>query len=189
MSSSSFFIDERDLFKDLVSEKNPAYKGMLKDYSVKSNLIHELESTLSLKQGVSIDTVLTKLSSALKRDHSFRRELLQKLDDATKQDIAGQVAGSLLNPTVPSGLIGRSIFAGGPVAALLTGSLSPTLFSSLLFASPRVVGEFLNALGISQRYASNIIEFLQKVKAGQRGSATAKSLFQLGRLKLKSENQ
>lgn len=177
------------LVKDLVSKEVPAYKAMISDYSVKSTLINELSSTLSLKEGASIDTALTKLSSAIKRDHTFRRELLQTLDAATKQDIAGQVAGSLLNPTVPSGLIGRSIFAGGPVAALLTGSLSPTLFSSLLFASPRVVGEFLNALGISQRYASNIMEFLQRMKVGQTSSTATKSLFQLGRLNLKSENK
>jgi len=178
----------RSEVKSLLSKNVKGYDAMVKGYEETSKLIKEIESSLSLKAGTSADTTIRKLASALKRDADFRKELLVKIDDLNKSDIAGQIAGAVLNPFVPSGLIGRSIFASGPISALFTGfsSVSPTLFSGLAFSSPRVVGEFIRALGLGSRYAENISKAVSKIyEAG--GRTTTKSLFQLGRLKLKEQ--
>lgn len=169
-----------------VLEKNvKGYKEMTKGYGETSTLINEIERTLSLKSTAAVDSTLRKLTSALRADSSFKRELLTKLDDATKADVAGQVAGSILNPIVPSGLIGRSIFAGGPAAIFLgSGTISPLMLQPLLMSSPRVIGEFLHAIGIGAKYADNIMAFLEKMKVAQTGRTASRSLFQAGRLQL-----
>ncbi len=176
----------RNGVNNLLNKEVPGYAEMTKGYRDASQLISELERTLSLKGTSAVDTTLKKLTSALKRDADFRRELLTKLDDATKADVAGQIAGAILNPVVPSGLIGRSVFASGPVAALFSGSVNPSMFTSIALSSPRIVGEFLNALGITARYAENIQKFLSKIKAVETARNIERPLFQAGRLK---ENQ
>jgi len=61
-------------------------------------------------------------------------------------------------------LVGRQLFAGaaitGATAASL-GAINPALLAGLAFASPRLVGEFLRALGLGNKAIEAILEFIK----------------------------
>lgn len=170
---------------DLLIKNVEGYQDMVKGYQQATSLIKEIENTLSLKPGARIDTTIRKLTSAMKQDNEFRKILVMTLDDLTKKDLTGSLAGAALNPVVPSGLIGRSIFATGlaglgSLAGILT--LNPSLFAGLIVSSPRIVGEFLRALGLSNQYISNFVKVLQRTGITEKTRLFEKGLFQAGRL-------
>lgn len=180
----------RSEVSNTLTKEVKGYSEMTKGYREASDLINEIERTLSLGKQKAVDSTLRKLTSSLKDNADFKRELLTKLDAATEADVAGQIAGAILNPVVPSGLIGRSIFAGGPAAIFLgSGTISPLMLQPLLMSSPRVIGEFLLALGTSAKYTDNILKFLKKMKVAQTGRAIERPLFQAGRLPLRPKEE
>src|SRR3990167_5826767 len=98
--------------KQILRKEIPGYTEMTKGYAEASEVIKEIERTLSLKPGAAVDTTLRKLMSTLRQNNEFRRTLVNKLDELTEKNITSQIAGASLAPGVPSGLIGRSVFAG-----------------------------------------------------------------------------
>jgi len=165
----------RDKVRTTIASNVPGYGKMTKDYAEATQLIKEIESTLSLKQGARVDTTIKKLMSALKGNNEFRRNLVNRLDELTETNITSQLAGTALSPGVPSGLIGRSLFAnvavGGAVATGL-GFISPTLLSGLLLASPRIVGELLRVLGMGNKAIQSVLELIK--------SSTGRQMLQAG---------
>jgi len=137
--------------RSLLNEKVPGYSNMTKKYAQASKDLQEIEKTMSLGTKSSMDSALKKLTSSLKENQDLRGELLDMLNQASKSDLEGMVAGAVLNPIIPSGLIGRGIFASGPLAVLAgVATLNPKILVPMLVASPRVVGEFLLALGYAR---------------------------------------
>jgi len=177
----------RKAVKKILDENVPGYKEMTKKYAETSELIKEIEKTLSLKPGSTADTALRKLTNALKADNELRQALLEEIDRLTPFNIKEAIAGHLLHPVVPTGLIGRSIWAevggaGLARAAILIGSLfEPLILSGIVFTSPRIVGEFVRALGLSHQAAQRVIDYIASkggfIRAGEAG------LYQVGRLK------
>jgi len=161
--------------------KVSGYAAMTKEYAESSTLIKEIERTLSLKQGASVDTTIKKLMSAIKGNNEFRLDLVNKLDEITKRDITSQLAGTALSPGVPSGLIGRGLFAGSLTGATgLAGltSINPVLLFGIAFASPRVVGELLRVLGMGQKAIDSVVSFI----GSDIGREALQAAFQSGRL-------
>ena len=92
------------------------------------------------------------------------------------------VAGAALNPSLPSGLVGRSIFASGPFTVLAGfSSINPQILLPMLIASPRIVGEFLFALGHTRGLVERIVSFLERAKVTERGRIIEQIIFQAGR--------
>lgn len=153
---------------DLLKKKVPGYEEMVKGYQSTSELIKEIESTLSLGPKVNADTVIRKLIGAMKSDTGVKQSLIKTIDDLTKVDLEGAITGASLSGVVPSGLIGRSIFAGAGGVGLAgiagIGSFNPALLSGLVFSSPRVVGEFLRILGLSSNKVEKITSLIEKTK-------------------------
>jgi len=177
----------RKAVKKVLDENVPGYKEMTRKYAEASELIKEIEKTLSLKPGTTADTALRKLTNTLKADNELRQALLNEIDRLTPFGIREALSGHLLHPVVPTGLIGRSIWAGAGGAGLarmtnVIGALiDPLLVSGIVFTSPRIVGEFVRALGLSHQAAQKVIDYIASkggfIRAGEVG------LYQAGRLK------
>jgi len=161
----------------ILNKSVKGYKKMTADYQNASTLIKEIEGTLSLGKNARADTTIRKLISAMKQDSELKRALVDQIDALTDKNITSQLAGTALSAGVPSGLIGRGIFAGVLSAPLL--GVSPTILFGLFLSSPRIVGEFLNALGMSNKAIQSFLEFVKSPI----GREILQVQFQAGRIK------
>ena len=155
----------RNEVKNTVVKNVDGYGQLTREYAEASALIDEIETSLSLKAGASLDTTIKKLTSSLRTSQPFRRELVRKLDDITKRNIAAEIAGLQLSEFIPQGLIGRGSFAaaGGIfLSSVGLGTLPINVLLSLASTSPRIVGEFLRVLGLSRMHINNFLQFTKE---------------------------
>jgi hypothetical protein len=151
-NSSSFVQRLKTTIKDTIVKDVPAYADMTKEYSRLSDDIKSLETALSLKDKNSVNTALSKLSNAMKQDNQYRLQLIGKLQEYAGRDVLSELAGLQFNPLFPrSGGYGRVITGMGFMAGGAALGINPAFASLLALGSPRVVGEFLNAMGIAQK--------------------------------------
>ena len=175
-----------------IKSQVPEYGKMTAEYQKVSNLINEIESSLSLGKNTSIDRSIRALLNAIRNDPGIKQALIKKIDDLTPANLEAQLSGASLSPGLPSGLIGRSIFAGslGGGALSLTASTGflPQLLTGLIVSSPRIVGELLNALGATKKVANDVIRNMEKTgafkPASRVGATQAGRLNQEGRKSL-----
>lgn len=170
-----------DLRKILIDNVD-GYKEMVGNYEEATGLIKEIEGTLSLKSGTRMDTTLRKLTSAMKND-DFRNEFTRILDDLTESDMTQQLSGAALSQVVPAGLVGRSAFITG-LTALAAGFIDPKILFGLAATSPRVVGEFLSAAGLSKQAIDSVLKFA----GSDIGRQILQTNFQAGRLTQETED-
>ena len=161
--------------RQTIIKQNPAYAHVMKGYEEASDLIDEMERTLSLNKKGTIDTQLRKLQSVLRDNvntsYGRRRELAEFLVDSGAPNLLQKIAGQTLSTLPPRGLggLGASIEA---VGALTSGNPKAALYALpiLAVASPRVMGDLSYFLGTLAR---NGEKFPLR--------ATAQSTFQAGR--------
>ena len=115
----------------------------MKGYSESSDLIKEIERTLSLGDKASADTAMRKLQSLMRNNvntnYGQRLSLAQELSNAGGKDLMPALAGQAMNSLTPRGLQGAS---NVPTAYLAYGAGGPALaVADVLSSSPRVVGE------------------------------------------------
>jgi hypothetical protein len=98
-----------------------------------------------LGSGDLADTALRKLMVTVREDPTFRRSLIESLDQTGNKNVMAGVAGLLNQPVFTKRFI-PSMAAGGALggAALLS---HPGLAALVPLASPRVVGELSLLLG------------------------------------------
>lgn len=119
------------------------YEKMLGDYEKSTKDIRDIQRSLSLGDKASTDTAFKKLSSVLRTDNEMRRNAVEQLDELTGGKLLPKIAGQRMSELAPRGLVSRGALVGG---AAFTGILPMLKFAAV--ASPRVMGELLNALGI-----------------------------------------
>lgn len=144
--------------KTLLVKEVPGYETMVKGYSEATEVIKDIEKALSLTG--SKDSAISKLAKVLQSDKDFRVRLVKQLDAITEVDLEGMIAGTSLRAGVPSGLVGRAAFAGALGGAFI---VNPSFLFVLAGTSPRVVGEFLNALGFTTQMATQTIGQMKKL--------------------------
>lgn len=133
---------------DSIKKAVPEYSDMTKGYQEATKLIDDIQSGLSLGDKAKPDTAIRKLTSVLRENNEHRRELLAALEEASGgANMAGKVAGAQLSAILPRGVTSRILGSLGTAGAYLNPSMIPALAT----ASPRVVGEFVNALGKAYR--------------------------------------
>lgn len=127
--------------KDQIVSQAPEYGRIMKSYWQATDLIKEMERTLSLNPKAMIDTQLRKLQSLMRNNantnYGRRLVLGEMLAEAGADTLMEQLAGQSLQPLTPRGL-GR-VVAGGTMAG--GAAVDPTLLGLLPFQSPRVMGE------------------------------------------------
>ncbi len=146
-----------------VLDDAPGYTTAMKNYENLTDTIDTIQKSLSLKDTASLETSFKKLTSSLK-NNDFRRAVVQELDQMTGGQLIPKIAGYQMHAVVPRGLIG--IFEGGlggatAVAHGLT-AMGPILALALT-TSPRIVGEFVHALGIGARGVNLVMKTLNKI--------------------------
>lgn len=143
----------RDTVREGLEQGVKGYKEMTAGYHSASNLIEDLQKTLSLGDKAAKETGLKKILNALRQDNGLRQEMLRTLGTAGKTDIIGKVAGAQVSPFAARGMAGvleGPIGGGGIVASLLNPAHIPALLAYLATSSPRLVAEAIALLGKSK---------------------------------------
>ena len=136
-----------------ISRQAPTYAKVMKGYEDSSNVIQEIERSLSLGDKASADTAMRKLQSLMRDDvqtnYGQRQKLADELEAAGGPEFRSGLAGQSLAPIAPrglqrgtSGLLSYGAYgaAGVPAAAI-----------TALASSPRVVGGAAYNLGAGVR--------------------------------------
>ncbi len=138
------------------------YKDMTSGYAKASHLLEDIKSATGVGGKANADTVFTKLTSAMRGDKEFRLEVLKEMENAGEPMLMDKIAGANMQSFVPKGLVGRGIDV---ITAyqLLQGAFSAKFLPMLLATSPRVVGEFVRALGIGASKTKSIIDAVNRL--------------------------
>lgn len=147
---------------EILKKEVPGYDEMTKGYEQYSNLLKEMKRSLGQGDRVGIETSMRKLMQAMKQNNEVRLELLKQLEGETGVNIRDQIAGAQLSEKMPRGYIGKGIDLY-VVSRLFQGLVNPTVIAEALAASPRFVGEFMNALGGVTRATGRVLKPLNKV--------------------------
>jgi hypothetical protein len=145
-----------EIYKSIKSEitkQAPTYANVMKQYSESSDLIKEIERSLSLGNKASADTGIRKLQSLMRNNvntnYGQRSNLAQQLVQQGGQDIFPALAGQALSQITPRGLQ-RATAIPQSLGAFSLGGI-PAAAGSLFASSPRAVGESAYGLGLLGR--------------------------------------
>lgn len=163
----------RNIVKDQIVQQAPEYARTMKSYEDASNLIKEIEGTLSLNRQARVDPQLRKLQSVLRdnanTNYGQRVKLAQLLQQNGATHLMEALAGQGLRGVEPRGLA-RGAAAGLTSAAPVVAAAStfnPFLaaggLASFAMQSPRAMGEAAHGVGALARHAQSI-----PVRAGLR---------------------
>jgi hypothetical protein len=164
--------------RDTIAKQSPEYAQIMSGYEEASDLLRQMEKTLSINPTAQIDTTLRKLQSVLRDNvntsYAHRRELAEFLANNGAPHLLEKIAGQSLSSWAPRG-IGRAtmsleaaiaLLAGGPYSLL---KILPVLGMSI----PRAMGETAYGLGAASRGLNKLSLPLD---------AAGKGAYQAGRL-------
>jgi len=133
--------------KSTINKQAPTYSKVMKDYAEASDLIKEVEKSLSLGKKASADTAMRKLQSIMRNNvttnYGQRAAAAENLVNAGGAELKPALAGQSLSAMLPRGLGGQLETYGGGFAALS----NPSVLLGAPFASPRLMGEALYKYG------------------------------------------
>jgi len=133
------------------------YQKLLSEFAENAEFLDEITRSLASGDRQTIDTAYRRLATSLKTNNERRMNLIKNLDEATGGYILSNISGQQLSEALPRGLF-RQIGAGIAGAGIATGGVSTSLLVPLVFASPRVAGEFLRALGLGAQKTKIMID-------------------------------
>jgi hypothetical protein len=140
--------------RQVVANQAPEYTRVMSDYEQATDLLHELEKSLSISDRATADTTLRKLQSILRNNantnYGQRVALGEQLVGAGAETLFPRLAGQAMSSALPRSLSGQLTGAG--VATNILQDIPTALAepNTLLLAgltSPRVVGETVYAAG------------------------------------------
>jgi hypothetical protein len=133
--------------KGTISKQAPTYAKVMQDYGEASDLIKEIEKSLSLGKKASADTAMRKLQSIMRNNvtsnYGQRAGAAEELINAGASELKPALAGQSMSAVLPRGLGGQLETYGGGFAALS----NPSILMAAPFASPRAMGELLYKYG------------------------------------------
>jgi len=150
--------------KKTISKQAQSYENVMREYTLASEDIREIERALSLGKKASVDTAMRKLQS-LTRDnvntnYGQRAKLAKQLEEAGGQDFMPALAGQALQSFTPRGIQqGVSSLTG--LGAFSVGGL-PAALGTAAASSPRLVGEGAYLSGLLARYPAKVAEAIKK---------------------------
>ena len=133
--------------KGTISKQAPTYSKVMSEYGEASDLIKEIEKSLSLGKKASADTAMRKLQSIMRNNvtsnYGQRAGAAEELINAGASELKPALAGQSMSAVLPRGLGGQIETYGGGFAALS----NPSVLMAAPFASPRLMGELLYKYG------------------------------------------
>jgi hypothetical protein len=147
----------RNAVKDTIVQYVPEYADAMKGYETAKIAQKEIEQALGLGRNVAADTALRRIQSVSRNNantnYGSRAQAAKELEKAGAPNLLPQLSGQALNTVLPRGVL-KAMLGGGAIAGAGMGMLSPSLLAALPFASPRLVGELVNATGSMRRLAA-----------------------------------
>lgn len=153
----AFVTSVKSAVREVLSEA-PGYDAMSADYETKSKLINEIQKTLSLGDKASIDTAFKKLTTVLRTNNEERRILVEELNAISGGTLVPKIAGQQMSEVLPRG-IARQIEGFGALGTIMAG-FGASLLKLAIFASPRIVGEMVNVLGLGAQAGNKLLDVL-----------------------------
>jgi hypothetical protein len=160
-----------DSVKTEISKQAPEYAKVMKEYTDTSDLVKEIERSLSLGNKASADTAMRKLQSLMRNNvntnYGQRLDLAQQLQAAGGKNMMPALAGQAMGDWTPrgiqratAGLEGMGAYAiGGPaLAALDIATSSPRLMGEAAYK----YGQIANALNQGKKAVSNAVPMTAK---------------------------
>lgn len=148
--------------KDILGNEVTGYKDMTSGYSKASQLLDDIKSATGAGSKAKVDTVFTKLTTAMKADKELRLEILKQIESSGEQpNLMEKIAGTNMQSFIPKGLVGKGADIGALYAGL-RGVFTPQFIPLLLSTSPRIVGEFVRALGIGAEKTKAVLSAINK---------------------------
>jgi hypothetical protein len=160
-----------DSVKTEISKQAPEYSKVMKEYTDTSDLVKEIERSLSLGNKASADTAMRKLQSLMRNNvntnYGQRLEMAQQLQTAGGKNMMPALAGQAMGDWTPrgiqratAGLEGMGAYAiGGPaLAALDIATSSPRLMGEAAYK----YGQLANALNQGKKAVSNAVPVTAK---------------------------
>jgi len=158
-SARAFVQAVKSKVTNILKEQVPGYSEMTQNYSNASQLLDDIKSATGIGGKAKVDTIFTKLTSALKGDKELRLEILKDIQSKGAQpDLMAKIAGLNMQSLIPKGLVGKGIDVG-----LLLHFFDPKFIPVLLSTSPRIVGEFVRALGMGVEKTKVILDTINKL--------------------------
>lgn len=145
-----------------ILDKAPGYTDAMKNYSMVSDQISEIRKGLSLGDKVATETTFKKLIGAFKGNNEIRKQFIQELDQVSGGQLLPGLAGQQLSSALPRGLAGYLEGGLGAVAGLSQQVGIVPLLVMAMTTSPRIVGEFVRALGIGTSKVNSIMNILNR---------------------------
>lgn len=139
------------------------YKTALNQFAENADFLDEISKSLSVGDKSTIDSAYKKIITTLKTNNEQRLKLIRELDTATDGSLLSSIAGQQLSEELPRGLF-RQISAGIVGAGVVTGGTTTAILPALVFASPRLTGEFVRALGIGASKTNQMIKAINSVR-------------------------
>ena len=130
--------------KNKIVENVPEYENMTATYEKLTNDIRDITKTLSLWDKTQAQTAITKLNSVLRENFPARQDMVKIIEQYTWKNIQWQIAGSSLNPTLAKWLAG--VITGWWIVFWQLSN--PAFWAWLAVASPRLIWEIANTIGI-----------------------------------------
>lgn len=161
-SEARAFIQAMKKEAEKVANTVSGYKEMTSKYAEDTGLIREITKGLSLGDKVSMDTSFKKLTSALKTNNEFRKQLVDELNAVSGGKLIPQITGQQLSEILPRGLV-RPLAGTAAGAGLLSGVGILPVLQAILVTSPRLVGEVINALGFTARQVDKVKKIIQPI--------------------------
>jgi hypothetical protein len=139
--------------KNEINKQAPTYAKTMKAYSESTDLIREIERSLSLGDKASADTAMRKLQSLTRNNvntnYGQRLKLAQELEAQGGQQMMPALSGQALAEFTPRG-IQRATAPIGGVGLFSVGGI-PAVVGGAALSSPRIVGEATYGAGRATR--------------------------------------
>jgi hypothetical protein len=139
--------------KNEINKQAPTYAKTMKAYSESTDLIREIERSLSLGDKASADTAMRKLQSLTRNNvntnYGQRLKLAQELEAQGGQQMMPALSGQALAEFTPRG-IQRATAPIGGVGLFSVGGI-PAVLGGAAVSSPRIVGEATYGAGRATR--------------------------------------
>lgn len=144
--------------KSEITKQAPVYANTMKEYSQSTELIREIEKSLSLGNKASADTAMRKLQSLMRdnvqTNYGQRTKLAKELEKAGGRELMPSLAGQALSEIAPRGLQRATALPTGGLAYFIGGV--PAAGVSLATSSPRLMGEAAYGAGLAGRTVNEL---------------------------------
>jgi hypothetical protein len=166
--------------KKTIVKQSPGYAKLMQEYADASDLILQIERTLSMGKKATPDTAIRKLQAIMRNNVSTNYGQRLRLADELEAKGGGEfmpgIAGQQLQAKGPQGLARTGML---PIATIVgTGGTNiPAMALSVAASSPRVVGEvtakvgaakrILDSLPVNYQGIQSMLEVLYQIEATQ----------------------